>query len=228
VAENGDYRVLLLTSDPGTIDEVTDVGRRNFEHVTVVFWEMGNTATKPDVLRQIEETDYNLIVSYINGIILKRHHLETAHFGAVNIHPAPPEHPGAWGIWCQPVICREVRTHHGTTVHEMDEDIDHGPIYRVDRWEVSEDATIQSVVERSFGDCLPVLENVAEELGRSPNGTGCFQQIDERWHPTNRHHTVEDVRAWFAALDPAHPAHQERIPLNHPRATMSPPYFDDV
>ena len=39
--------------------------------------------------------------------------------------------------------------------------------------------------------------------------------------------TIGDVRAWFAALDPDHPAHQERIPLNHPRAIISPPYFDD-
>jgi hypothetical protein len=48
------------------------------------------------------------------------------------------------------------------------------------------------------------------------------------WHPTNRNHTVEDVRRWFAALDPDHPAHQERVPFNHPRAIYSPPYFDDL
>ncbi|MDX6563361.1 MAG: hypothetical protein QOD65_3175, partial [Gaiellales bacterium] len=42
------------------------------------------------------------------------------------------------------------------------------------------------------------------------------------------HHTVVDVRDWFDALDPAHPAHQERVPFNHPRAIISPPYFDDI
>jgi folate-dependent phosphoribosylglycinamide formyltransferase PurN len=228
VAENREYRVLILTSDGATIDEVTEIGRRNFEHSTVVYWELGNAATKPAVLEQVEATDYNLIISHINGLILKPHHLAAATHGAVNIHPAPPEHGGAWGIWCQPVIARGTRTHHGTTVHEMDADIDHGPISRVDRWEVSDDATIQSVVERSFADCLAVTAEVAEELGRSPNGTACFTPIDERWDPHNRHHTIHDVRRWFAALDPAHPAHAERIPLNHPRAIMSPPYFDDL
>ena len=227
MATNRDYRVLILTSDPGTVDEVTAIGRDNFEHVTVIFWEMGNFDTKPDVLREMEATDYNLIISYINGIILKRHHLEKAAYGAVNIHPAPPEHPGAFGIWCQPVICREVRTHHGVTVHEMEE-IDHGPIYMVERWEVPEEATIQSVVERTFAECLEILRPVAEQLGRSAVGTRCFTPIDERWDASNGPCTVEDVRRWFAALPPDHPAHEERVPFCHPRAIISPPYFDDV
>jgi hypothetical protein len=56
----------------------------------------------------------------------------------------------------------------------------------------------------------------------------CFGRPTERWHPTKRNHTVEDVRQWFDALDPAHPAHQERVPFNHPRGILSPHYFDDV
>jgi methionyl-tRNA formyltransferase len=228
MAENGDYRVLLLTSDGATIDEVTEIGRQNFEHSTVLYWEMGNFETKPGVLEQIEATDYNLIISHINGIILKPHHLARATYGAVNIHPAPPEHPGAFGIWCQPVVARNIRTHHGTTVHEIDEEIDHGPIYRVDRWEVPEDMTIQEVAGRSFADCLAATAQVAEELGRSPDGSRCYTRIDEQWSTTNGHLTVEDVRRWFDELDPAHPAHEERVPFCHPRAIISPPYFDDV
>ena len=149
-------------------------------------------------------------------------------FGAINIHPAPPEHPGLYGFVCQPVICRHIRSHHGVTVHEIDEEIDHGPIYRVRRWEVAGDATIESVLERSLAECLEIFEEVAQELGRSTNGTRCFPRTDEAWHPTNCHHSIEDVRRWFEALDPAHPAHQERVIFNHPRATYSPPYFDDV
>ena len=114
------------------------------------------------------------------------------------------------------------------TVHEIDEQIDHGPIYRVRRWEVDEDATIESVFERSIAECLEIFEEVAEELGRSPNGTRCFPHLDEAWDPTNGHHTIEDVRSWFEALDPDHPAHQERVIYNHPHATYSPPYFDDI
>ena len=228
MATNSDYRVLILTSDPATIDEVTAVGRANFERSTCLFWEFGNAETKPEVMRRIEETDYNLIVSYINGIILKPHHLEKATFGAVNVHPAPPEHGGAWGIWSQPVIRRDIRTHHGVTLHEMDVHIDHGTIYRVKRWEVPADATIQSVVEQSFAECLTMYTEAAEELGRSTVGTACFTPTGDQWDPVNRSHTVEDVRAWFVMLDSAHPAHAERVPFNHPRAIAAPPYFDDL
>lgn len=223
-----DYKVLLLTSDPFSTAEITQVAERNFDNVTVLFWAHGDMSTKPDVLRAIEATDYNLIISHINGIVLQRHHLDRAHFGAVNIHPAPPEHGGVWGLHCQPVIRRDVRTHHGVTMHEIDDDIDHGAIYHVRRWHVDEDATIESVARRSFEECLSVLEHAARTLGQSPDGTRTFDSLDETWDPANRHHTIEDVRRWFAELDPDHPAHGERVAFNHPRATFSPPYFDDL
>jgi methionyl-tRNA formyltransferase len=223
-----DYKVLLLTSDPFSIPEITRVGEKNFDNLTVLFWAHGDMTSKPGVLQEIEATDYNLVISYINGIVLKRHHLEKAHFGAINIHPAPPEHGGVWGLWCQPVISRHIRTHHGVTMHEIDEDIDHGAIYHVKRWDVDQDSSIQSVAQRSFAECFMVLEQAARQLSQSPNGTRTFSSMDETWDPTNRHHTIEDVRRWFEALDPSHPAHKERVPFNHPRATFSPPYFDDL
>ena len=228
MATNGDYRVLILTSDSNTISEVTEIGEKNFEHVNVVFWEMGNMSTKPEVLHQIDAVDYNLIVSYINGIILKEHHLATAEYGAINIHPAPPEHGGAFGIWCQPVIDRGLPKPSRRRCPRDRPGDRSRPIYRVRRWDVADDEAIQSVAERSFGECLQIFDEVAEELGQSPNGTRCFDRLDESWHPTNRNHTVEDVRRWFEALDPAHPAHEERVLFNHPRAILGPPYFDDL
>jgi folate-dependent phosphoribosylglycinamide formyltransferase PurN len=228
MTRQSDYRVLLLTSDPFSIPEITKVGEDNFDNVTVLFWAHGDMASKARVLQEIEATDYNLIISYINGIVLQPHHLEKAHFGAINIHPAPPEHGGVWGLHCQPVISRVVRTHHGVTMHEVDEDIDHGAIYRVKRWDVDPASSIESVARRSFEESFDLLKQAARELSQSPDGTRTFSPTNERWDPTNRHHTVEDVRRWFGALDPSHPAHGERVAFNHPRGTFSPPYFDDL
>ena len=197
VTRNPDYKVLVLSSDPATLDELTGIANEHFADPAIIYWEMGNTETKPAVLEQIEATPYNLVISYINGIILQRRHLERAHFGALNIHPAPPEHGGAFGIWCQPVIRRDIRTHHGVTAHEMDESIDHGPIYRVERWDVEADATIQSVVDRTSEECLALCATMAERLAGSPDGTRSFERIADTWHPTNRHHSVADVRDWF-------------------------------
>jgi hypothetical protein len=114
------------------------------------------------------------------------------------------------------------------TLHEMDATIDNGTIYRVKRWDVAPDATIQSVYDRSFAECLTMYAQAAEELGRSAVGTACFTPSGDEWDPVNRYHTADDVRAWFAQLDGSHPAHQERVPYNHPHAIAGPPYFDDL
>lgn len=228
MTRNSAYKALVLTSDPGTIDVVERIARAHFADPTVLFWEFGNASTKPQVIQKIEDADFNLIISYVNGIIFKQHHLDRATFGAINIHPAPPEHGGCWGIWAQPVICREFRTHHGVTAHEIDTEIDHGPIYIAKRWAVPAEETIQSVFERSCAECMTLYEEVCEAIAQGSNGTKCFSPSAEKWHPTNRHHTVQDIRRWFAALDPDHPAHRERVWLNHPHAIGRPPYFDDV
>jgi len=225
---NDDYRLLLLTSVPDSTEEVTAIAEKHFLSPTVIFWEMGNTSTKPDVLARIEASEYNLIISYVNGIILKSRHLQKATYGAINIHPSPPEHGGCWGVWCQPVVNREFRTHHGVTVHEIDEDIDHGQIYLAERWEVPASSTIEDVFNHSVADSLRMLEIVCERIALSDKGTHCFTPIDEQWDPVNRHTPVEEIRRWFAALDPDHPAHHERVFLNHPRAIIGPPYYDDL
>lgn len=225
---NKQYRALVLTSVPGSEDDVRTLANRYFSEPTVLFWEMGNMATKPAVLAAIDACDYNLIISYVNGIVFKPAHLRRASFGAVNIHPAPPEHGGCWGVWCQPVVQRSHRTHHGTTVHEIDEIIDHGPIYRAERWDVPADASIEDVCLRSFADCWQMLDWVCSSIAASDVGSRCFTPTADRWDPANRHTPIAEIRQWFAALDPAHPAHRERVFLNHPRAIISPPYFDDL
>lgn len=225
---NERYKVLVLHSVPGGHEAVTALVARHFENPTVLFWEMGNRATKPAVLAAIDACDYNLIISYVSGVVLKPPQLAKARYGAVNIHPAPPEHGGCWGQWCQPVIRRQHRTHHGVTVHEMDELIDHGPIYRAVRWEVPPSASIEDVFMRSLVESEQMLEWVCRSIAESDSGTGCFSPSGDRWDATNQHTPIEEIRRWFAELDPAHPAHRERVFLNHPRAIIHPPYFDDV
>ena len=228
MARNQDYRVLLLTSIPDLIDGITAMTRRHFQNVEGIYWQFGNMETKPDVLKQIEASDFNLIISHVSGVILKQRFLDRANFGAVNIHPAPPEHPGFWGIMCQPVIRRGVRTHHGVTMHEIDAKIDHGPIYKAERWPVGQDDSIESVKAKSVERCQAMLEFTVQELGVSLQGSLCFAEIDEAWDAGNGHCGIEDVRSWFAELDADHPAHAERVMFNHPKAILSPPYFTDM
>ncbi len=227
MARNQDYNVLLLTSVPGIIDSITAMARAHLANVESLYWQMGQKETKAGVFERIAASDYNLIISHVSSIILKPRHLAQATFGAVNIHPAPPEHPGAWGIYCQPVIKRGIRTHHGVTLHEIAEEIDSGPIYAVERWQVGENDSIKSVLKESMRRCETMLEFTVRQLADSANGTKCFQRIDAHWDAGNGHHGTGDVQAWFRDLDPGHPAHNERIVLNHPNAIMAPPYFSD-
>ncbi len=228
MARNQDYKVLLLTSLPGIMDDITVMTRADFANVESLYWQMGNKGTKSGVLGQIEASGYNLIISYVSSIILQPHHLAQASFGAVNIHPAPPEHPGAWGIYCQPVIRLGVRCHHGVTLHEINEKIDAGPIYAVERWPVGENDSIKSVLKKSMERCAAMLEFTVKTLAGSSNGSKCFERIDEHWDAANGRHGIADVQAWFRDLDPGHPAHNEHIVLNHPGAIMAPPYFSDL
>ena len=229
MAENGDYRVLILTSDGATIDEVTEIGRRNFQDSTVVYWELGNAETKPGVIEQIEATDYNLIISHINGLILKPHHLAKrdvrrrehpsgaarASRGVRHLvpardrarHPHPPRHDGARdGRGDRPRADLPGRPLGGAGGR-------HDPARR------------GAQLRRTAWPSPP-------RSPRSSRAARTDRGASRRSTSTGTRRTAitrsRTCGAWFAALDPDHPAHQERIPLNHPRAIISPPYFDDV
>lgn len=150
VLVNSKYRLLLLHSSPGSDEKIAAILEKHFENPTILFWEMGNSSTKAEVLAAMDNSDYNLIISYDNGLILKAHHLRKATYGSINIHPAPPEHGGCWGLWCQPVVSRDQRAFHGVTVHEIDELIDHGPTYLVERWEVPAPQLLQACWSTAF------------------------------------------------------------------------------
>jgi methionyl-tRNA formyltransferase len=227
MARNEDYKVLLVTSLEELAEPIDELAKAHFANAETLLWEMGEKESKPAVMARLDAGGYNLIISYLNGVIFKRRHLDQASFGAVNIHPAPPEHPGLWAFFCQPVIRRDIRRHHGVTLHEIDEEIDHGPIYAVERWDIGESDSIESVMEAAFERSMAMLEFAVKKLAASDCGSKCFSPIDERWDAGNAHHSIEDVRAWFRDLDPAHPAHAERIFFNHPKAIMEPPYFSD-
>ena len=98
----------------------------------------------------------------------------------------------------------------------------------VERWEVPPTASIQDVEDRSDAVCLKMYEAAVKKLAKSTNGTGCFERLDETWNPDTGNFRPEDVREWFRMLDPSHPAHKERVWLNHPSAIYSPPYFADL
>jgi len=64
IARTQHYKVLLLTSLPGIMDDITAMTRTHFSIVESLYWQMGNKETKSGMLGQIEASGYNLIISY--------------------------------------------------------------------------------------------------------------------------------------------------------------------
>lgn len=220
--------IFFISSDLHTAEQACNIVRQYYQNVVYVFWEMGNSETKQKVRNQLDKLNYNIIVSYFNGFIFQAKDLDKAQKGAINIHPAPPEHPGCWGTWCQPIIRRDIRTHHGITIHEIDKQVDHGDIYFTKRWQVPEDASIQSVEDKSGRECLHALEKVIRIISRHNIGTAALSKLDEKWDINNAHHKLKDIKKWFATLPHNHPAHKERVWFNHPKGLAYPPYFSDL
>ena len=192
MAEKPEYHALVLSSIPETLDEVTAIANEHFQDPTVIYWEMGNTATKAAVLEQIEATPYNVIISYINGIILKRRHLDQAVFGAVNIHPArrarrclrhlvPAGHPPRRANPPRRDGARDGRGHRSRAA------------LRGEALGGREDATIQSVVDRTSDEAWRCAAD-GREAGAELRRVALFETIDDSWDPANRHH-----RSWMSA-----------------------------
>jgi len=72
MARNQDYKVLLLTSLPGIMDDITVMTRADFANVESLYWQMGNKETKSGVLGQIEASGYNLIISMSAALFCSR------------------------------------------------------------------------------------------------------------------------------------------------------------
>ncbi len=76
---------------------------------------------------------------------------------AFNIHPAPPEKPGA-GSYISSLLGGEKA--YGVTVHYITEDVDDGPIISVRRYPIPEGSTEQSLRVLTRYQCLELLEDL--------------------------------------------------------------------
>lgn len=76
---------------------------------------------------------------------------------AFNIHPAPPERPGA-GVYAPSILAGEKE--YGVTVHFMTHRVDDGPIIKVKRFPIPEGATKTSLYTLTGEHCLEMFEEL--------------------------------------------------------------------
>lgn len=76
---------------------------------------------------------------------------------AYNIHPAPPEKPGA-GVYVPSLLAGEEQ--YGVTVHFLTPRVDDGPIIAVRRFRIPEKSTLTSLRALTTQHCLEMLEDL--------------------------------------------------------------------
>lgn len=88
--------------------------------------------------------------------------ISKARKGAINFHPCPPKHPGL-ACYVYPLLFPEKRNWHGVTVHEINEKLDNGQIYRTVRFPIG-GMSGRELLFHTYGLGKDLLESVCEKL----------------------------------------------------------------
>jgi hypothetical protein len=110
------------------------------------------------------ENGIDLLISYLNPVIVPGPILRTVRMAAINIHPAPPEWPG---VGCVCYALYEGDRNFGVTAHIMTERVDQGPIIRVLRFpclRLGRQRVVVPTGRRLLAD--PLLRGTGRDRGR--------------------------------------------------------------
>ncbi len=144
------------------------------------------------------------LICFLTDNIVPGKILERLRPQSINIHPGPPEYPGAHGL--QFAIFDQAHTF-GVTVHEMSEKVDGGPILMVDRFSLPADAEVMTfgneVYARAVGMADHVIQHCVQTDGPMPPAKA------ERW--TNNHCTRKRLRTLMDAANYLTPEDRKRL-----------------
>ena len=143
------------------------------------------------------------LISFLTGIIVPTTLLSRLKVTPYNIHPGPPEYPGAhpecFAIW------EEAETF-GVTAHEMTARVDEGPIVAVYRFDMPPNPSRIALSELTFMRALDVITAVARHCAATD---APMTPVDETW--ASRKRTRQEFRALRASTSDVAPAGLERL-----------------
>lgn len=109
----------------------------------------------------LDFTDIDIIISVQYHKILKKRHIEVAREIAINLHMAPlPEYRGC-NQFSFAILNRDKEF--GTTIHQLDEGVDSGPIIAERRFEIPEGIYVDELYELTFEASLSLFR---EKIGQ--------------------------------------------------------------
>eukprot|EP00727_Mastigamoeba_balamuthi_P000148 m51a1_g1013 hypothetical protein (247) ;mRNA; f:614231-615257 len=148
------------------------------------------------------------LVAAWNAPLVPRSVYQRAKLGAVNVHPAPPEHPGNGAFSAVRALGR---SRHGVTLHEMGPQIDCGKILRVRTFPVAgmSDEMLVAETGRVF---LEMLEEALVFLAKHKCSTADLHDGSAdgaHWGPIKYRQSDEDK--WLGTYDAGHPIRRLRM-----------------
>ena len=143
------------------------------------------------------------ILSFLNDLIIPADILGALTITPYNIHPGPPEYPGAhpesFAIW-------EGAARYGVTAHEMAARVDEGRIVALSRFDAPPMADRKSLSDLTMREAIKVFAVVADWCARHDEA---MPPMAERWSGVKR--TKKQFRDLCRSCAATPPADRERL-----------------
>ena len=143
------------------------------------------------------------VLSFLNGLIIPADILGALTLAPYNIHPGPPEYPGAhpesFAIW-------EGAGRYGVTAHEMAARVDEGRIVALSRFDAPPMADRKSLSELTMREAIKVFAVLAAHCAETD---APMPPMPERWSGVKR--TRKDFRALCRSFAETLPADRDRL-----------------
>ncbi|GGY50897.1 formyltransferase family protein [Parvularcula lutaonensis] len=144
------------------------------------------------------------LISFLTGVIVPKTILDRLRPQPINVHPGPPEYPGAHGLT---FAIFNGAHEFGVTAHEMAAKVDAGPILQVARFALPSDADLvgfgNEVYARAVSVVNDVINHCIETDGPMPHAPR------ERW--SDNHCTNKRLNALLTASEYLLPEDRKRL-----------------
>jgi methionyl-tRNA formyltransferase len=172
---NHEIPILYVSEDSTEGRRGEKIVSQYFSRISSIYYTnhwSGSDPGKRDQLRsRIARYQYELIICYKADLVLLKSKLLKAVRGAINIHPAPPEHPGL-GMYVFPALYPDRRCFGGVTVHQLTSEIDRGPIYECVRFPIPTGMSVSEIRDLTSAHAEEVLDRTMQKLLAHQNGVG--------------------------------------------------------
>lgn len=144
------------------------------------------------------------LITFLSDQIVPANILERLRPKAINVHPGPPEFPGAHGLVF--AIFNGAKEF-GVTVHEMTAKVDDGPIIMVDRFALPDDAELVSFGNEVYARAVAMVDHVIRHCVQSDGPMPHASR--ESW--SNNHCTNKRLNALMTAESYLTPTDRKRL-----------------